>query len=128
MIRKKKLIVIVAVVLNVLFATSYFLLSRSVVVGKSQTFYVVQVGAYGSKDNANEMMDKLKAIQIETYSYTKEGLIYVLTCLSTKMDEIDKNMELLTANQVNHVKREYVYTLNNTLTIETMLEFLGQSS
>lgn len=125
MMKKRRIVILVAVILSIVFGSSYIVLCKQIVKEHSQTFYVVQVGAFSTQENSNEMVARLESHNLKAYTYTNDNLIYVLSSLSTDEQEISNVMKTLSDLQISNVKRDYTYKGSKTLSIDVMLEFLG---
>lgn len=125
MIKKRRFVVLMAAVLTIVFGSLYVVACKQLVKQYNQTFYVVQVGAFSTQENADEMVAKLQTNGHTPYTYNKDGLIYVLSCLSTDEQAITNEMQSLSSQQISNVKRDYTYTGSAPLSVDTMLAFLG---
>ncbi len=105
---KKKSVLIFSIILSVIF-TIVFLFISSKISQNVGLFHVVQVGAFSSKENANELTKKLTTLGKQVYQYENEGLTYVLTCIDEKQNNIDSEMDWLSKNQMKGVERTYHY-------------------
>lgn len=125
---KKKTVLIFTLCLAIILSISYVCLSVRWA-NKSLEFYVVQVGAFSSKENADKLIDQLSNLQKDTYTYEKEGLIYVLTCISNDQKEIEEEMKWLNENNINNAKRTYIYDGDQNLQSldkNSLIEYLQQ--
>lgn len=125
---KKKTVLIFTLVLSILFSVGYTYISLKYS-NLSNEFYVVQVGVFSSDDNASNLIEQLKKLQKDTYTYKKDELIYVLTCISRDKKEVEEQMKWLVDNKINNVKRTYNYSGSknlNSLDTDDLLAYLEQ--
>ncbi len=121
--KKRRIVVLIAVSLSLLYSFSYICISSF---GSHQVekLYVVQVGAFSSSENASQLIEKIQALDHPIFTYNQDGLEYVLTLVSQNEQEVDQEMNYLQLQQIDHVKREYKLDRKDP-TIETLLSFLS---
>lgn len=127
MVKKRRAVIIIGISLSVVFSISYYMFSQ--VFSKNNTtttFYVIQVGAFSSEENALALENQIESLSHDVYTYKKEGLIYVLTCLTTDKSVAEKEMEWLNQYQISNAIREYQYQGKEDVSIDTMLKQLEE--
>ena len=116
----------IAISLSFLYSFSYYCISK-IMVSSEKNFYVVQVGAFSSKENANQLIEKIQSLDHPIYTYDDNGLEYVVTLVSQNEQEVSQEMDFLEKNQIDHVKREYKIDRKDHTT-QTLLSFLKNES
>ena len=125
---KKKVVLIFTFVFVIVLSCGYVFISFKTNHMQNK-FYGVQVGAFSSAENADKLKTQLSQLNKATYTYEKEGLIYVLTCISDDQGEIEEEMNWLNQQQIDNAKRTYIYDGNediSSLDTDALLEFLKQ--
>lgn len=125
---KKKVVLIFTFVFAIVLSCGYVFISFKTNQMQNK-FYGVQVGAFSSAENADKLKTQLSQLNKATYTYEKEGLIYVLTCISDDQGEIEEEMNWLNQQQIDNAKRTYIYDGNediSSLDADALLEFLKQ--
>ena len=108
---KKKVVLIFTFVFVIVLSCGYVFISFKTNHMQNE-FYGVQVGAFSSAENADKLKTQLSQLNKATYTYEKEGLIYVLTCISDDQGEIEEEMNWLNQQQIDNAKRTYIYDGN----------------
>lgn len=111
---KKKAVLIFTLAISLFFSVGYAYLTVTLQ-SKNQHFYGVQVGAFSVTDNANQLIGKLNQLGKTTYTYSKDNLIYVLTCVSLDEGDVEIEMKDLQEKQISCAKRSYQYSSKDSL-------------
>lgn len=105
---KKGATIFLALFLNILFS-SVFLASLFFVNGKSEQSISVcmnQIGIFSSDENANALIEQVKAVNIPAYSYHNEDLSIVVTSIFEEEATCIEQQALLSQNNISFILKK----------------------
>lgn len=104
------------IIFSFLFLGGFYLLTDNV----SATLYMNQIGIYANETNAKESEQKIESLGMEAYIYPLDDLYVVVTSVYEQLDQVQKEGEILTQNQITYIQKEVA------LSSSTFLEALAE--
>lgn len=106
----KRLMIIVAVVLSVLFSILYFIVFEVYIPSTSQaqkmTLYYNQIGLYKEEKNATKVADTLKENSVEAYIYKDKDIFVIVSGVSDKEKQTIENGEALKKSSYSYLLKK----------------------
>lgn len=101
----KQVVIIVALALSVCFGAIYMQFFSTI--QETVKIYVCQVGIYKEQANADTMINTLKGIEMNGYSYKKGDTIIVISDIFLKQEQAKEIGTKISEKQISCVIKEY---------------------